>query len=364
MMDSWARWISAGAVCTLLGILPAAGQDQKPSGPATEKPADNAEIKPLSNADVVSMVKNGLPERTIIRAVQAGPSAFDITPDALVTLHNDGISEKILDAMIAASKRRQRASNRPNTSGRAAAGNITRGSRGEPPAPTYSSVSLINGEARELVRLERTRLAQSKTKPASLGDLAKDRAMDEALRTGVSTARDVGGRTVGGAIGTAAEAATSVLTRSGGDRDVTYVWMLPGQTSETVSPSEGPIFEVSLEKLPALKATDYAPAIVRLTPSSNGNRLVGATEGKVEAATKTSLDWPLYSRFVEDRVPVQVSAVTVGVWRVTPTGSLASGEYGVVLRPLSKDRKFAGADVARNQGDGVAFNSVWAFSVR
>lgn len=58
------------------------------------------EAKPLTNDDVVAMVKAGLPESTIVLAVQKGPSNFDTSPQALIQLKNQGVPPKVLDAMI------------------------------------------------------------------------------------------------------------------------------------------------------------------------------------------------------------------------------------------------------------------------
>lgn len=63
----------------------------------TQQPRKN-----LTNADVLEMVKAGLPESTIVLAIQQGPSAFDTSPSALIALKNQGISPRILDAMIQA----------------------------------------------------------------------------------------------------------------------------------------------------------------------------------------------------------------------------------------------------------------------
>ena len=41
-----------------------------------------------------------------------------------------------------------------------------------------------------------------------------------------------------------------------------------------------------------------------------------------------------------------------------------AGEYGVALRPLNKNKKFSASAVQQNSGDGLLFNSVWAFSVQ
>jgi hypothetical protein len=58
------------------------------------------EVKRLTNADVVAMVKAGLPETTVILAIQKGPTAFDTSPEALIQLKNQGVSPKVLDAML------------------------------------------------------------------------------------------------------------------------------------------------------------------------------------------------------------------------------------------------------------------------
>jgi hypothetical protein len=39
------------------------------------------------------------------------------------------------------------------------------------------------------------------------------------------------------------------------------------------------------------------------------------------------------------------------------------GEYGIVLRPVSKGKKFSGGDVARAQGDGLMFDAIWTFQI-
>jgi serine/threonine protein kinase len=37
---------------------------------------------------------------------------------------------------------------------------------------------------------------------------------------------------------------------------------------------------------------------------------------------------------------------------------------GTTLRSISKTMKFSGADIARNQGNGKVFDSVWTFTVK
>ncbi len=61
-----------------------------------------AEKKPMTNADVINMVKAGLTENTIVLDIQLSPTAFDTSPNALIELKNQGVSQGILDVMLTA----------------------------------------------------------------------------------------------------------------------------------------------------------------------------------------------------------------------------------------------------------------------
>jgi hypothetical protein len=55
----------------------------------------------LDNAAVVKMTKAGLGEDVIVSMVQNQPGQYELTPDTLVSLKTDGVSEKVLAAMAA-----------------------------------------------------------------------------------------------------------------------------------------------------------------------------------------------------------------------------------------------------------------------
>jgi len=55
----------------------------------------------LDNAAVVKMSKAGLGEDLIVSMIQNQPGQYELTPDTLVALKADGVSEKILAAMAA-----------------------------------------------------------------------------------------------------------------------------------------------------------------------------------------------------------------------------------------------------------------------
>ena len=313
--------------------------------------------KPLVNSDVIAMVKGDLPESTIVNSIQSSDQAFDLSPTALLALHSAGVSEKILDAMIASTK-----PHAPTSTASHGARSSRKSTRAATVSRRQPSVTLVGPDTRTTLALEKTTLAQTQTKPISLAALATDKVVDEAVKTGVNAARRAGGRVGGSAAGGAAKTAAQML-QGKESKTMTFVWMLNKRAEPAAIESETPAFDVALNQTIGLRAADYAPAIIKLTPTLSGTLLVGATQGKIGAPSSRESDWPLYSTFVEDRVNATVSADADGRWTVTVASALPPGDYAVVLRPLDKDKRFAGADVARNQGDGLAFSAVWPFSI-
>src|SRR5882762_9512578 len=63
-----------------------------------------AQEKPLTNAEIIRQVKAHRPNAEIIRGIgaarQSGNMTFDVTPSALIELHNAGVSSDVLKAMI------------------------------------------------------------------------------------------------------------------------------------------------------------------------------------------------------------------------------------------------------------------------
>src|SRR5213078_2637193 len=65
----------------------------------------------LTNDDILKMVKGGLQETTVLNAITANETDFDVSAKALLDLKQAGISDKIIDAMLSAeSKKRNAAS--------------------------------------------------------------------------------------------------------------------------------------------------------------------------------------------------------------------------------------------------------------
>jgi hypothetical protein len=60
-----------------------------------------AETQPtISNADIVNMLANGVPEGTILVAIQYGKTSFDTSPAAIIDLKEHGVPRSIVEAML------------------------------------------------------------------------------------------------------------------------------------------------------------------------------------------------------------------------------------------------------------------------
>lgn len=55
----------------------------------------------ITNSDVISMTKAGIGEQTIILTIQHGPAKLDTSPQALISLKGAGVSDQVLNAMLA-----------------------------------------------------------------------------------------------------------------------------------------------------------------------------------------------------------------------------------------------------------------------
>ena len=91
-----------------------------------------AQEKPLTNAEIIRQVKAHRPDAEIIRGIgaarQSGNMKFDVTPSALIELHNAGVSSDVLKAMIGDGDAR------PAATAARSHGEVSSGPIGSPPA--------------------------------------------------------------------------------------------------------------------------------------------------------------------------------------------------------------------------------------
>ena len=115
--------------------------------------------KPLANDDVLQMVKAGFPESMIIKAIGANDTNFDVSVQALTDLKNGGISQPVLEAMLAAEEKKKTAEAVTKPA------NAAPPDPNDPKSPHGSGIYWLskNGTGSHMTRLEVSSYSQSKT---------------------------------------------------------------------------------------------------------------------------------------------------------------------------------------------------------
>jgi hypothetical protein len=141
---------------------------------------------------------------------------------------------------------------------------------------------------------------------------------------------------------------------------MTYVWGLPGRKSARELDDADPMFELNYGDIPGVDPDAYEPALLKLYPTKDNYRLVGATQVKMNAKNMMAGGGPENGKWLsEERWPVRVDKEERGFYIVHVSTALEPGEYAVVLRP-TKGYK---ATPSAFGGGAQVFYSVWDFSV-
>lgn len=350
----------------------------------------------LTNDDIVAMVKAGQSTDAILNAIQTRGTDFDVSLDAVVQLKKSGVPKEVIDAMAASVKQQRDASAEMLSARQAKAANeeaaekaeadkeeavraarasllseLKTGVTGEP------AVAILQGTEKQALAVAHTQIVPVNVAPAqapTLEALATDNAVTSAL-TGVAQMLAKAGSAMPGSgngsmtitanpLVAPAMMAMSLLSKyKAASTQMTAVWAIAGRRSETVLHDRRPIVEVRFDGFIGVNVGEYEPILIRLPQSSSTFRLVGATVAKVSDMQSTSADWSMYAAFMERRIPTQETKVDAGRYLLEPNDALRAGQYGVVLRPVSKEKKFTGSNVGQSVGDGLIFNCVWSFEV-
>lgn len=367
------RCLFASVLSVGLAMM-AAAQNATPTPPhSTVQPAAQG----LTNDDVISMFKGGLDSPTIISAIQSQDTDFDISAKGLLQLKKSGIPPKIMDAVIHAAGNRKAAAeaaakSQAETAAKPRQGAVVPAVMSSPIVPGQPSVLVSQSGQKQPIPLSHTQIAQTKTKPSTLGGLSSDGSLAQAMSGATQSVAAAGMMKGSSKVASTAMMANPMLGGammagslfSHRKQTITDVWAVPGPKSETVIHNLQPTFEVHYDNIPGINPDEYEPVLLKLESTPNNFRLVGATQAKQDALETSTTDWGMYSSFIEERVPGQATKVAPGSYQLQASSALAPGEYGVALRPINKDKKFSGSSVSQNTGDGLVFNSVWSFEVQ
>jgi hypothetical protein len=345
--------VAVAAFCTAYGVcaqpleeLPApASQSEETLSSLSEAPADAPEVPGgIRNADVEAMVEAQFSDSMIITVIGANEPAFDLSPRALVALKSAGVSEQIIEAMLAAEAEKKRAAEPEPT--------LTQLAETQASVEYAKLTEMIERLAAQQEAAEKARRAPDP--PASRADPAprvwlvnaSERAaiaptIAQVAFAGGSSRR---GERIKSLQGLAGQALSFVNPAVGGlattlgslfrpDEDRMAVWALAATQSSRVL-DVSPVFEIDYAHIPGVDPERYQPAIVQLVPTSDNYRLVAAAE--TDGASAGALP---RGPIIEESVATESTRLGRGQYRVAPKTSLGPGEYALVLRPIPETRR-------------------------
>jgi hypothetical protein len=367
----------------------------------------------LTNGDILTMVKGGLQEATVLNAIAANETDFDVSAKALLDLKQAGISDKIIDAMLTAEAKKR---NGPSAASASAAlasqpaqGTTPSGPQdaataqalaqmgmspqmlaqmpaasrqqmmmalsqmrgmngmgggmpgmGGPTAMISSAmpkISLLIGTEKKPMASSMAQMAQSKTKGLSGGGSAAGSMLSSFASTGLSFAAIGGGMFAGPAMGIASGMFGGLMGGHHGMPTVTYIWALAGHNSPFIMPTTTPKFELEFGEIVGLDPDSYEPALVKLPQTKDNWRLVGATKSKLDYSGAGSPQ----SMIDEVRTPLKTTRLSRGHLQIEAASPLTAGEYGLVLRPVKAHKPKKGE--SQSEAEQGVFYSVWDFSI-
>lgn len=327
----------------------------------------------IGNSDVQAMVAAEFSDSTIISVIGANLVQFDLSPRALVALKGAGVSERVIEAMIAAEADKKR---------------IPEPELIAEPVETQASLEYakLTQMIEELAaKQEAAAVAQREPEPpASRADpsprvwMVAETAKTPIAPTIAQVAFAGGGRRGAERMkslqGLAGQALSFVNPAVGGlattlgslfrsDEEHTAVWALAATSSARVL-DFNPLFEIDFAHIPGVDPDKYQPAIVQLVPTNDNYRLVAAAETD-GASTGSVPRGPI----IEEVVATESTRVGRGQYRIAPRNMLGPGEYALVLRPISDSRRQRRRDAEASLGELLGGSTsqilylTWEFSI-
>lgn len=366
-------------------VPPAAPPVTLPPAPAVEPsalpeaaatpPADTEQPAGFGNAGVLAMTKAGFTEGTILAAMEANPTSFDVRPSELVALKNEGVSERVIEAMLTAEtvKKQTAALAAAKVDARAQpVQQITSDEFAklsvmiEQLAARQEAAAATNREPDPPAAVDRTPHAwieRAGERVEIAPTIAQVAFTDDRDSTRMKTLQGIGSKALAFANPALGGITSTIGNLFGSDTEHrSAVWALAG-TASTRELAALPRLEIEFSNIPGVNPDAYHPTLVRLVPTMDNYRLVAAakTEG---AGTVARPSGPI----IEELVDTTVTRVSRGSYRVQPAAALDPGQYALVLRPIQKkerrkDRKNASLGELLGGGTSQILYLTWDFAV-
>jgi hypothetical protein len=288
------------------------------------------------------MTRAGFAETTILAAIAANDTDFDVSARALVALKTAGVAETVIEAMLTTETEQRKA---------AAAAERTAAKTAPPSSPSPADFARLSATIEQLAaKQDAAAAARRAPEPppsadptphawvSTNGDLtplpptiAQVAFTDDKNAVRLKTLQSLAGKAlvfVNPAVGGIATTLGSLFHP--GSQERTAIWALTG-TAAPRDLGSAPTFEVEFGHIPGVDPDEYQPAIVRLVPTKDNYRLIAAAK-TVGAQSNSAPDGPI----IEEPVVAQLTQLGRGHYRAAaPT--LPTGEYALVLRPIDKD---------------------------
>lgn len=380
---------------------------------------DSAEI---GNADILEMTNAQFAETTIVAAIEANTTQFDVSPKALLALKSGGVPERVIEAMLAAEAAKKRAAQAavavqaepgqlPAAQTTAAAqtaavvqaaaaaaaqqavqGGAVDAAAGEPAQVPAQITPEAMARLSEVIERLAVQTAATEPEPADAkpdpstvsGQVprawvtdgeAKDALAPTIAQVALTDTKRSGSaalKTLQGFAGKAlafANPAFGLASGLGGlfrsdDPEATAVWALLG-SSASRELSASTAFEIEFGNIPGVNPDQYRPAIVQLVPTSDNYRLVGAAK-----TTASEAGGMPSGPIIEEPVPAQLTQLARGRYRVSMNASIPPGEYALVLRPIAPRERERKRNSEESLGDLMGGGSsqilymTWDFTIR
>jgi hypothetical protein len=346
-------------------------------------PPENAP-RGIGNDEVREMANAQFSDSTVLAVIAANATQFDVSPRALVALKNAGVSETVIEAMLAA----ETAKKQP-TAVESVRQSEAEAARSPLPAEELAKLTEMierlaaQQEAAQTTQQEAARTTQREPEPAPRADPSPrawivgpaDRTALAPTIAQVAFTDNGRGRRfeslqgiAGKALAFANPGVSGIAATLGGlfgtdDGKRTAVWALASPSAGRAL-ATGTVFEIEFAHIPGVDPDQYRPAIVRLVPTTDNYRLVAAakTEGSKAGALPSE---PI----LEELVATKLTRIARGHYRVSADGALNPGEYALVLRPIIQDerrkRRLPEASLGELLGGGTSqiLYLTWDFSV-
>ncbi|HET7131143.1 MAG TPA: hypothetical protein VFJ95_02800, partial [Gammaproteobacteria bacterium] len=300
----------------------------------------------------------------------------DVRPRELVELKNEGVSERVIEAMLTAETLKKQT----------AAIAVAKVDKHEQPGQQITSEEFakLSVMIEQLAARQEAAVATNREPdpPAAVDrtphawidrtgermeiapTIAQVAFTDERDSTRMKTLQGIGSKALAFANPALGGITSTIGNLFGSDTEHrSAVWALVGTAAmRELDPS--PRFEIEFGNIPGVNPDAYQPTFVRLVPTIDNYRLVAAakTEG---AGSVTRPSGPI----IEELVETTTSRVSRGRYRAQPAAALDPGQYALVLRPIQKkerrrDRKNASLGELLGGGTSQILYLTWDFAVK